>query len=59
MTHSLEPFDPDKEYEVAEAHDDTDVAAVLDLETHDGKGGAVVPKADFVSYAADVEEEDK
>lgn len=31
-------------------HDDTDVEAALEQETDDGKGGAVVPKEDFVSY---------
>lgn len=31
-------------------HDDTDVDAALERETDDGKGGAVVPKEDFVSY---------
>lgn len=40
-------------------HDDTDVDAALERETDDGKGGAVVPKDDFESYAdpsADQEE---
>lgn len=44
-------------------HDEEDVSAALDRETDDGKGGAVVPKADFESYTeadADVaQEEDK
>lgn len=31
-------------------HDDEDVPAALSSETDDGKGGAVVPKADFESY---------
>lgn len=31
-------------------HDDTDVDAALVNDTDDGKGGAVVPKEDFVSY---------
>jgi hypothetical protein len=47
--------DPASDY-VAEVpenphHDDTDVPAALENDTDDGKGGAVVPKADFVSYA--------
>lgn len=37
----------------AEAYDETDVPAALERSTDDGKGGAVVPKADFVSYEAD------
>lgn len=37
----------------AETHDETDVPAALDATTDDGKGGAVVPKTDFVSYDAD------
>lgn len=31
-------------------HDDSDVDAALERDTDDGKGGAVVPKEDFVSY---------
>lgn len=31
-------------------HDDVDVPAALERETDDGKGGAVVPGEDFVSY---------
>lgn len=31
-------------------HDETDVAAALERDTDDGKGGAVVPKEDFVAY---------
>ena len=31
-------------------HDETDVDEALKRETDDGKGGAVVPKEDFVSY---------
>ena len=31
-------------------HDEEDVPAALERETDDGKGGAVVPKADFDSY---------
>jgi hypothetical protein len=31
-------------------HDEEDVAAALERETDDGKGGAVVPAEDFVSY---------
>ena len=52
----LEPYDPNKTYEVAEPHDKEDVPAALKRETQDGKGGAVVPKANFVSFAADVED---
>jgi hypothetical protein len=59
-----EVHDPDLDYqedEVPGDHDDTDVEAALaeNNETDDGKGGAVVPKADFESYAdssADKEE---
>lgn len=36
----------------AEAVDDEDVPAALERKTDDGKGGAVVPKADFDSYDA-------
>ena len=32
--------------------DDNDVDVILNSETEDGKGGAVVPKADFESYEA-------
>lgn len=35
----------------AEAYDDADVSVALERSTDDGKGGAVVPKADFDSYA--------
>jgi hypothetical protein len=35
-----------------EHHDDTDVDAILDRETHDGKGDSPVPPADFASFAA-------
>lgn len=38
--------------EVAESVD-SDVDAALERETSDGKGGAVVPKSDFVSFATD------
>lgn len=38
--------------EVAESHDE-DVDSALERETQDGKGGAVVPKATFKSYATD------
>lgn len=31
-------------------HDEEDVPAALENDTDDGKGGAVVPKEDFVSY---------
>jgi hypothetical protein len=49
--------DPAEEYKVefsdagSPHHDDTDVDTALDRETDDGKGGAVVPKEDFESYA--------
>lgn len=39
-------------------HDDTDVEVALGQITDDGKGGAVVPKEDFVSYADPNAEED-
>jgi hypothetical protein len=58
FTSDLEPYDPNKAYEVAEAHDDEDVPAALKRKTDDGKGGAVVPKASFVSFAADAEDTD-
>lgn len=38
--------------EVADS-DDSDVAQALERETQDGKGGAVVPKSDFDSFATD------
>lgn len=38
--------------ETAES-DDSDVKTALERETQDGKGGAVVPAADFESYATD------
>ena len=59
FTSDLEPYDPTVNYEVAEPHDEEDVPAALERETQDGKGGAVVPKANFVSYAADAKEESK
>lgn len=50
-----EVHDPAGDYKVEDAvpesHDDTDVEAALENDTDDGKGGAVVPKADFESYA--------
>jgi hypothetical protein len=63
---STEVHDPDLDYredEVPGDHDDTDVEAALaeDKDTEDGRGGAVVPKADFESYAdasADEKESD-
>lgn len=55
FTSDLEPYDPNKTYEIAEAHDEEDVPAALERETHDGQGGAVVPRANFVSFAADDE----
>lgn len=42
----------EEQYETAEAEDDTDVPAALERQTDDGKGGAVVPRTDFVSYEA-------
>jgi len=47
--------DPAENY-VADApeqphQDETDVPAALENDTDDGKGGAVVPKEDFESYA--------
>jgi hypothetical protein len=40
-------------------HDEEDVPAALERETDDGKGGAVVPKADFDSYTEpDADKED-
>lgn len=59
FTSDLAPFDPTGEYELVEANDKEDVPVALNRETQDGKGGAVVPKANFVSYAADAEEEGK
>jgi hypothetical protein len=44
-THMVE-----EQYETAEAEDETDVPAALDSQTDDGKGGAVVPRTDFVGY---------
>jgi hypothetical protein len=38
--------------ETAESHDE-DVDSALERETDDGKGGAVVPRADFDSFAED------
>jgi len=61
MTEPIDIHDPADDYqatEIPEHHDDTDVEAALERETDDGKGGAVVPKANFESYAtvdADVE----
>lgn len=57
--------DPAEDYKVdgpeIPHHDDEDVPAALERETHDGKGGAVVPPADFQSYtdpSADKQEDD-
>ena len=65
MTEQEQPVvDPDVEtsaYAVRDnPHDDeNDVPAALEQETDDGKGGAVVPAADFVSYSeADAETEE-
>jgi hypothetical protein len=61
---STEVHDPDLDYredEVPAAYDETDVPAALERDTDDGKGGAVVPKADFESYTdpeADEKESD-
>ena len=55
FTSDLAPFDPTQKYEISESHDEEDVPAALKRDTQDGKGGAVVPKANFVSYAADAE----
>lgn len=53
----------DKEENAVEAttpSDDTDVPAVKDMDTHDGKGTDPVPDADFDSFAtAGVEKEEK
>jgi hypothetical protein len=46
---SEETFNPD---DVADS-DDTDVEEVVKKDDTDGKGGAVVPKGDFESYATD------
>lgn len=54
--HTAGPVqDPAEETEKLEVpenphHDETDVPEALEHETHDGKGGAVVPAEDFVSY---------
>jgi hypothetical protein len=62
QNESVEVHDPALDYQAEEVpapHDETDVPDALDEETDDGKGGAVVPKADFESYAdpsADKEE---
>jgi len=45
--------------DVAESHDE-DVEQALERETDDGKGGAVVPRTNFESYATEgVETDDK
>ncbi len=46
-----EPINFDK-LEKADAHDDIDVLECQKDTTDDGRGGAVVPKTDFVSYEA-------
>lgn len=48
-----DPAEETSTYEVPENphHDDNDVDEALKQETDDGKGGAVVPKEDFESYA--------
>jgi hypothetical protein len=45
-------MDEQEVVETAEANDEEDVPAALERATEDGKGGAVVPKADFESYEA-------
>jgi hypothetical protein len=66
-TEHTAAHDPAEDYKVEglnldDVHkDDEDVPAALERETDDGKGGAVVPKADFDSYTeadADVEEKE-
>lgn len=48
-----EDHDPNEDnLETADANDQADVPAALAKEdTEDGKGGAVVPRADFVSFS--------
>jgi hypothetical protein len=63
MSHALhDPDDETAKYEVPDNphHDEEDVATCLERDTDDGKGGAVVPAEDFVSYTdpeADRQEE--
>lgn len=56
-------YDPSQELEdQAAADDENDVPAALEKETADGKGGAVVPKSDFDSFAesdVEIDDEDK
>lgn len=59
-----EVHDPAEDYEVnfeasetAESNDE-DVKTALERETQDGKGGAVVPSADFDSFATEDVEND-
>lgn len=65
-TDEVDEFDENKDYESeleglqgADSNDQADVPAALERETFDGKGGAVVPKADFVEFSEpDVENDD-
>lgn len=54
------PEDVEQDLENAETVDanDEDVQSALERQTDDGKGGAVVPKADFDSFATDGVEND-
>ena len=54
---TAEDYDVTQDYATAES-DDTDVESALERETQDGKGGAVVPKSDFDSFATDDVEND-
>lgn len=54
-----EDYSPEENLETAESNDEEDVAAALKKDdTEDGKGGAVVPRADFVSFSEDDVEND-
>lgn len=48
-----DPAEETEQYAVPDNphHDDTDVETALEHDTDDGKGGAVVPRDDFESYA--------
>lgn len=52
FTSDLAPFDPTAIYSVDPAHDE-DVKDCLERDTQDGRGGAVVPKTNFKSYATE------
>jgi hypothetical protein len=60
--NDVTPVDPPEDLETAESaesNDEEDVKAALEKnDTEDGKGGAVVPSADFDSFAADDVEND-